>query len=254
MYNQFLNQVYLGNSFKDYLMALLIILGTLLLAKLSWVLLKTMFGKITSHTETVLDDVVVSAMERPIIFLIGFFGLKGALSVLSFSESISKYKDGILFVSPVMIITWLVARVSIKAINFFLIPFTAKTKTTLDNIVLPIITKTISLLIWVIGFGIIFDYFGYDTTKFFAGLGIGGLALAMASKDFVANLFGGVTILVDQPFDLKDKIKIAGFQGTVVEIGLRCTRLKADDGQIITVPNSKFSSSPIENFGKQKKK
>jgi MscS family membrane protein len=88
---------------------------------------------------------------------------------------------------------------------------------------------------------------GYDVAALIAGLGIGGLALAMAAKDTVSNVFGGFTIFTDQPFKINDRIKIAGFDGTVVEIGVRSTRLKNLEGRIVTIPNAKFADAPVEN-------
>jgi MscS family membrane protein len=69
----------------------------------------------------------------------------------------------------------------------------------------------------------------------------------MAAKDTVSNVFGGFTIFTDQPFKINDRIKIAGFDGTVVEIGVRSTRLKNLEGRIVTIPNAKFADAPVEN-------
>ena len=95
------------------------------------------------------------------------------------------------------------------------------------------------------------DTAGYTVGAALAGLGIGGLALAMASKDTVANMFGGLTIFVDQPFKLNDRVKIAGFDGTIIDIGLRSTRLQTLEGRIVTIPNATFSESPVENVTRE---
>ncbi|MCD4734413.1 MAG: mechanosensitive ion channel family protein, partial [Bacteroidales bacterium] len=79
------------------------------------------------------------------------------------------------------------------------------------------------------------------------GLGIGGLALAMAAKDTVANIFGGITVFTDKPFTINDRIKLDGFDGMITEIGIRCTRLKTFEGRIVTIPNSKFTGGMVEN-------
>ena len=89
---------------------------------------------------------------------------------------------------------------------------------------------------------------GYDVGALLAGLGIGGVALAMAAKDTIANMFGGFTILADRPFRLNDRIKVVGYDGNVKEIGLRSTRLQTLEGRTVTIPNSKFSETPVENI------
>jgi len=91
------------------------------------------------------------------------------------------------------------------------------------------------------------DNTGFDIGAVLAGLGIGGLALAMAAKDLVSNVFGGITIFTDKPFKIKDRIKIGGFDGIVEEIGIRSTKIRTLEGRVVTVPNAKFTDSMVEN-------
>jgi len=84
-----------------------------------------------------------------------------------------------------------------------------------------------------------------------AGLGIGGLALAMAAKDTVSNVSGGVTVFTDQPFRINDRIKVAGYDGTVLEIGVRSTKLQTLEGRMVTIPNAKFADAPVENVSRE---
>ncbi|MGL5272664.1 MAG: mechanosensitive ion channel family protein, partial [Phocaeicola sp.] len=88
---------------------------------------------------------------------------------------------------------------------------------------------------------------GYDVGAVIAGLGIVGLAVAMAAKDTVSNFFGGVTIFSDKPFRIGDRIKIGSYDGFIHEIGLRSFRLRTLNGTIVTIPNSKVTDSLIEN-------
>jgi MscS family membrane protein len=84
-----------------------------------------------------------------------------------------------------------------------------------------------------------------------AGLGVAGMAFALAAKDSLANMFGGFTIFTDKPFGLKDRIKVAGFDGAVTEIGLRSTRLQTLDGRMVTIPNSEISDTAVENVSSE---
>ena len=99
-------------------------------------------------------------------------------------------------------------------------------------------------LIWIIGIIVALNNAGYDVMALIAGLGIGGLALAMAAKDTVANVFGGFTIFTDRPFSMGDRIVISGFDGTVKEIGIRSTRLQTLAGREVSIPNSKLCRFP----------
>ena len=88
---------------------------------------------------------------------------------------------------------------------------------------------------------------GYDVGALLAGVGIGGIAMAMAAKDFVANIFGGITVFIDRPFRVGDRVKVSGIDGTVIEIGIRSTRIKTLQGRTVTIPNNQFTNTVVEN-------
>jgi MscS family membrane protein len=90
---------------------------------------------------------------------------------------------------------------------------------------------------------------GVDVSGLVAGLGLGGLAFALAAKDTVENIFGSVAILLDQPFRIGDTISVAGVTGVVEEIGLRSTRLRTPDNSLISLPNSKVIAGHVDNLG-----
>ncbi|MFC1639934.1 mechanosensitive ion channel family protein [Gemmatimonadota bacterium] len=112
---------------------------------------------------------------------------------------------------------------------------------------LPIVRKGTKIVVWTIALIVALNNAGYDVGAVLAGLGIGGLALAMAAKDTVSNIFGGFTIFTDRPFTINERVKVAGFDGTVKEIGIRSTRLQTLAGTMVTIPNSTFADSPVEN-------
>ena len=103
-------------------------------------------------------------------------------------------------------------------------------------------------------FGSIFiaDALNFDLTTMVAGLGITGLALALAAKDSIANVFGAVTVLLDRPFRVGDWVLISGCEGEVINISLRTTLLRTSVDTIISIPNANLTSKPIENFGKRR--
>ncbi len=104
----------------------------------------------------------------------------------------------------------------------------------------------------VIGAFVIAGFAGVDLNGLIAGLGITGLALALAAKDSVSNIFGAVSILIDQPFNVGDWIIVDGVEGEVVNIGLRTTLIRTSADTMITVPNSNMVNSPVENFSKRR--
>jgi len=88
---------------------------------------------------------------------------------------------------------------------------------------------------------------GFDVGAVIAGLGIGGLALALAAQDTVKNIFGGIMVYVDKPFKVGDRIQIHGYDGFVEEVGIRSTRLRTLEGRLVTLPNAHFSDEAVEN-------
>ena len=94
--------------------------------------------------------------------------------------------------------------------------------------------------------------FGVDLNGLIAGLGITGLALALAARDSVANIFGAISIIIDQPFNVGDWILVDGIEGEVVQIGLRTTIIRSSADTIITIPNSNLVNSPVENFSQRR--
>ena len=110
------------------------------------------------------------------------------------------------------------------------------------------------LRVCIVIFGSVFiaDALNLDLTTMVAGLGITGLALALAAKDSIANVFGAVTVLLDRPFRVGDWVLISGSEGEVVSISLRTTLLRTSLDTIVSIPNANLTSKPIENFGKRR--
>ena len=102
----------------------------------------------------------------------------------------------------------------------------------------------------VVVFGIVFiaDALDLDYKGILAGLGIGGLAFALAAKDMVANLFGSITIFADRPFQIGDRVTVDGRDGVVEEVGFRSTKLRTLTGYLVTVPNSVVANTTVENI------
>ena len=146
-----------------------------------------------------------------------------------------------------LLVGWLLSRLFDALYKEYIAPMVAASDNDLDDQLAPILSKGVKTIIWSLAIIIGLNNAGYDVAALIAGLGIGGLALAMAAKDSVSNIFGGFTIFVDKPFIMGDRIKVSGFDGTVTEVGLRSTRMKTLDGRVVTIPNSTFTGTAVEN-------
>ena len=126
---------------------------------------------------------------------------------------------------------------------------TSKTESKLDEQLIPIIRRTLQIMIIIGGIVQILYLLEINVTALIAGISIGGLALALAAQDTVKNLIGSAMIFVDQPFQIGDYITGGGIAGTVVEVGFRTTRLRQVDSSILAVPNGTIANAAITNLG-----
>lgn len=126
-------------------------------------------------------------------------------------------------------------------------------KSTAYRTVLPLVSRVTKLLILLLVIAAILSNWGYNTSTILAGLGVGGLAVALAAQKTVENLFGGVAVISDRPVAVGDYCKFGDREGTVEDIGLRSTRIRTTDRTLVTVPNGLFSTMTIENFAPQDK-
>ena len=251
MFENFFSKGFYGNTFSQWLIALLIIVASVIIGRSLYWLIKNYVRRLTSRTKTKLDNIIVDMIEEPLVFAIVLAGIWFGLSTLTFSETITEWIPKAYYILIIFNIAWLITRLLDSLISEYLVPITEESKTDLDEQLLPIARKGLKTIIWIIAIIVAINNAGYEVGPLLAGLGIGGLAFALAAQDTVSNLFGGFTVLTDKPFKLDDRVKIAGFDGTVKEIGIRSSRLVTLEGRLVTIPNSNFTKSPIENISSE---
>lgn len=138
------------------------------------------------------------------------------------------------------------------AFGLLLQRWSRQTENNLDSQLAPLLTKTVKLLVVVLGVLMILQNTGVNVVSLIAGLGLGGLALALAAQDTAANLFGSVTIVADRPFQVGDFIRVSGSEGVVEDLGFRSTRIRTGGKSMVTIPNSTMAKEKIENLGRRK--
>ncbi len=247
-----LQEIYLYNTLETWLYAISIAIGSIIFGRLLyWVIQKTL-KVYTKKTENSLDLMFVDMIEEPLSLAIVLFGFWFAFDILTLTESVRTFVDSIFYFVIVFNIAWFSTRFFDAIVEKYIVPKVKESETDLDDILLPLIRKSIKIAIWTMTIIISIDNAGYNVTTMITGLGIGGLVFALAAKDMVANLFGGFVIFSDKPFNLKDRIVIDGYEGYVREIGLRSTRLETLDGRVVTVPNSAVTDNSVLNISKEK--
>jgi len=254
----FLQQKFLGNSIEAYCWFFGIIAAGLLLRKLisvfvAWCLYKL----IKKYTLQVSLKEFQDLLTRPFRISIMLFALLIASHRLVFPPEwnlVPVDKPGlrmvldILFDSALILsLTWILLRL-IDFTGLILMQRARQTETKMDDQFVPYIKSSLKIVILLLCFfSVLANAFHVNVVALVGGLGIGGLALALAGKETVENLFGSVTIFLDKPFIVGDQVKVGNIEGVVESIGLRSTRIRTMDKSLLTMPNKKMIDAELEN-------
>ena len=249
---EFFEKTYYGNTFGEWALALTILIASLLLSKLVYYLITKIIKQFTKRTKTKLDDIVIDKLEEPAVFAIIIAGIWYGLNILTLSIWWQELMSHAFYFIITFNVAWLIVRLFNAFIDEFLVPLVEKTDTDLDDQLLPIMRKSISISIWVLAIVIGLNNAGYDVTALIAGLGIGSLAFALAAKDSIGHVFGGFILFTDKPFTINDRIITKGYEGVVKEVGVRSTRIQTLDGRIVTLPNGSIANDSIINVSMEK--
>jgi MscS family membrane protein len=157
------------------------------------------------------------------------------------------YVEGIVVVA--VIAFSIVAYRFIDVLSALAEAYTRETDSRFDDLLVPLIRKTVKVLVVAIGLVTVAGSVGIEVAGLLAGLGLGGLAFALAAQDTVSNLFGSVTVLFDRPFQVGDWIVVGDVEGTVEEMGFRSTRVRTFYNSLITLPNSNLIKASVDNLG-----
>ncbi|MCB1177928.1 MAG: mechanosensitive ion channel family protein [Leptospiraceae bacterium] len=204
--------------------------------------------KLAKKTDTDWDDKIIVTLRRPVGYFIaiGFWylflfgsGIEG--KPLLFFSFILKVLMGFTFIFFLYKLSDLV--VSILRYNAI------KSKAPFDDQLIPLLSKTIRIIFMIIGILAAIQNLGVNVMSLVAGLGIGGLAIALAAKDTAANLFGSAMIFMDKPFKIGEHVIVDGKEGLVEEIGFRSTRIRTWEDSVVSIPNSVVANANIENMG-----
>ena len=246
---------YLGSTLWQYLLFSVTFVLSFIVGKLVYYVLKHRLQAIAKKTHNRLDDILIRILQGPLVLAIVLIGLMVGLDFLTMPLEVAGFVDTVLSVLISVTILWFIIRFVDVLIDEYMHPFAKKTETKLDEQLVPVIKKVLKALIIIFGIISIASNFGYDITAMITGLGIGGIAIALAAQDTLGNMFGGLSIFMDRPFAIGDRVKIDGnIYGDVVDVGLRSSKIKNLDNNIIIIPNSVLSKSIVENYVRPTKK
>lgn len=158
--------------------------------------------------------------------------------------------EGGLLVAASVAITWALFRL-LDVVSRHAMRAAERSATRLDDQLVPLLRKTVKVILAVVIAVSVVDKLGGSITSLVASLSVGGLALALAAKDTIANVFGSLVIFADQPFQVGDWVDVNGVEGIVEEVGIRTTRIRRFDQAVSTVPNQSFTGTAIVNHSRR---
>lgn len=243
-----LSETYFGSTMFQYVLFFAVVtLGAVLGRSLRF-LYRRRLKQHAAATETELDDIILHALGGPVVLLGVILGIAVGRHALSPVEPVSTALAVSVEIPVIVAIAWLTVRLTDGMIEVYVQEYTIHTESKLDEELVPIVSRITNIAIVTIAGVVIMDTFGYDVTAVIASLGIVGVAVAFASRETMADIFGGGHILSSKPFLVGDVVEIGDVSGTVEEIGLRTTRIRDFDGRLITLPNSSIADSEVRNI------
>ena len=257
---EFLNYEFLGNSVTDYLYFLSsFIVGLLLIIPFRLFISKLLFRLLDKDNNEDDNEKFNSLLKKPLQYFLTLLVLYFSVQFISLPEFLSstdgrdlnivEYLDKAFNLFLLITIFWTINR-AIDFIGFKLKNKALKTESKVDDQLIPFAIDIAKVLTVVLGLVMILgNVFDVNVTALVTGLGIGGVAFALASKESLENLLGSFTIFFDKPFTVGDIVTLGGVTGTVEKVGFRSTRIRTFDKSIVTVPNKNIISTELDNLG-----
>ena len=257
---EFLNFEFLGNTLKQYISFIItFVIGLVLIIPIKSIIIKILFkffGKDHDDKDTLkFKDLLNKPLQYFLVLIILHFSLSfismpdfmvyNSEGDVNYSDIFSKCYNLLLLIT----VFWVITR-SIDFVGYKLKIKALNTESKVDDQLIPFaidLAKVITIVLAIVM--ILGDIFKVDITALVAGLGIGGVAFALASKESLENLLGSFTIFFDKPFTVGDTVTLGGVTGTVEKVGFRSTRIRTFDKSVVTVPNKNIISTELDNLG-----
>ena len=245
-YSEYFSMTLLGIPLANLIAAVLAFLFLILLRSLFTSIIVSALLRITARTKTTLDDMIVRQLRDPLRFFFVVLGLRVFFQLIFRETYLIKM---LLDAMTIYTVFWVFYAVT-PALKELLYRY-SRTNDHLSYELTNFLIRIVRIFIVLLGVMAILYNFGINVTAFFASLGIGGLALALAAKDTAANLFGSIALLVDRSVKVGEWIKVDGIEGVVEDIGMRTTKIRTFEKSIIAIPNSIVANSHIENYSRR---
>jgi MscS family membrane protein len=237
-----------SNSIQNILISILLILGVYSFFHITKKILKNKVAKFIKKTATNIDDIIFDSVMKLVNMSAHFVSIFIVSKYLHLPDFIDLFIKKSLIIIGSLFITWILQSLLIKILDEY---FKHISKNVVNSF-LPFVKNILKILLWFISIIFILSNLGYSITSLAAGLGIGGLAIALAVKPSLEAFFASIAIFSGKPFKIGDMITFDSYGGTVKHIGLRTTTIQTFSGTEVIVPNVDLTNNKVENITKRK--
>ncbi len=246
----FFNTEILGNALWKYI----VFFGLLLAAALAHAVVRWLAAralKLRAIPEGI-DRSLRALFGKPLGALLYLLALWVGANLFTLPEAAAGVVRGLFITALTVVVIYIVTKLVDLAFSLWR-ERARRTETKLDDQVIPILSKVTKFFVWAIGILLVLQNLGYNVTSLLAGLGIGGLAVALAAQETLSNFIGALAILLDRPCEVGDRVDFdqLGIKGTIEAIGLRSTRVRTLDGTLVSIPNRTMANTLINNVAKR---
>ena len=240
-----------SNIFNDiigniYLKFLFIFAVSILVAFIAKAIMRQVLKPLAKKTKTKIDDLIIKSISSIIFYIVVILGFKIGIQHFEFETSLYSSLVNSLFILVIMI---MILRVITNFAKHWLKEWASKTESTADDRLIPLVAKILKAVTIILGIFFIFDTWDINLSPLLATAGIAGIAIGFAVRDSLANILGGIQLVLDKTFKVGDKIELeSGEMGVILDIGIRSTKLKTYDNEVIYIPNGSLANTKVKNF------
>lgn len=247
---QILNISFLGNTVTEYVIAVFVVFGSMAVFRAVKFSVLKRLKPMAERSANDFDDLVVAHLDKINWIFWGAAGLYITTWFLELPQAIDKTFLYLFFI----VVTFRVVNVAQDVITFALKKaVSGEDEDAIDSVARPLATVS-KIVLWFVALILLLSNFGVNVNSLIAGLGIGGIAIALAAQSIFKDAFSAISIYLDKPFEIGDFIIFDGNMGTVDRIGIKTTRIMTLQGEELVVSNSALIDSKIQNFKKMKKR
>jgi small-conductance mechanosensitive channel len=241
----FLEQIWWNNSVRMYAIVVGEIIIVWILFRLFRKFIFSMLKRVSNRTPSEADDVVVDAADRFIIPYLYLTINYGIIQQLNFSE----HAEHVLKIVIAVVTAYYLVRFINRAIHLFVLLYMERKQESPERMMhISGILLVIKALVWIGGILILVENLGYNITTIITGLGIGGIAIALAAQNILTDLFSYFVIFFDKPFEIGDTISVNNITGAVEHIGIKTSHIRSVSGEQLIMPNTELVKSTIKNI------